>query len=340
MFKSLSRMILLSLSFTIVLCFTLVAVITYAIVKQNVYENNLKLTLQYASQQNKKCQLYMKLIEETSRLVVNNLNSNGTFMDFSNYETVARLLDGMIATNANIASLSLYTGNEAIYTTSNISNPPTLAELAENNSISDFRESSETILWMVRRNTLTGFYTSLKPELYTGFYTMITKLYDSRKQLLGYLLIDTNISSVFSFYNTEDSDYLNVGGAFILAADGSFLSASYNRSIPSAVLDAVKVKPFAGKEEAYLVQDEYLIVFKRLSPAEDRIAVVFDLEALYSKLRFLKAIFLLVFLFVSALCFFMFRLLTSSVTRPLTSLYIKMQKPLEDGQKGQDSTTP
>lgn len=321
-------MIAATLNIVIILCIVLAGILAYTIVKKSIYDNYIKLSLQYSAQQQQKCQLYMKLIEETSTMVANNLNVDSGLKGYGNYESVAKVLDGVIKANTSIAALSLYTDSDAIYTSSSISNPPTLADLCKSETIRHFLSSSDTTLWLIRRDTMDGFYTTSRADRYAGVYTMIAKVYDPQNKLLGYLLIDTSVNAVFSFFHTDGNASIAVNSAYILANDESFIAAPYNKVLNKPVLGEIQQKMELQVPDSYFIRGKYLTIFQKLSASDDQIAIVYTLDAILGKLVFVKTFLAVFSLFFIGLCFFMIRLISSSISQPLTSLYRKMQEPL------------
>lgn len=326
MFSHLAKKIVAYILLLAFSCIVLISIMSYSLLKENIYNNFVTLSVQYTSQQNKKFDQYKKLIEETSRLISENVNIKNALKAEKFDDTIIPMLDGITASNLNIKGLTIYSAKKSgasesniIYSSSLISDLPSLDQLYEDTSFRDFVASSDIIMWQLRYKSIMNFYGQQH-----CFFTNFIKISDEQNNLLGFLVVDTKLNSLFELYKTSTNMFFNNAGTYVFSNDGSIFSAPYSQTLTTItqkdILNDISLK----KRYSYSSDKKYIIICSKISEADSIITLV-PLNNIQMRFRLLKIILVVLNLCFVIIFIFISKFLSVSVTKPLDKLYQKME---------------
>lgn len=326
MFKKLKRKILSLIVLTLTLSLIVVGLISYTAIKEIAYNNFIDLSINGVAQKVENVQIYLKLIEETSKQISKSPYIIESLQQQNFESTLASSLDGLKLSYSGILGVTLYDRFGASRASNNVTSYPALEQLRHNRSIDSFLSSSLSSFWSVRTGEIAEYYNN---ELYNkkyGIVTFITKIYGQDNDTLGYLFIDIDPSYVYDFFKNGSSVYINESQTFITNSEKILLPSKHNSSADTAAsLDAFGEYDFST--DYSLSQDrKSIIIHKNLYVNDMKIISTIPLNSLYMELN--RILFALVFIiFILILVSIGLGLtLASGIADPLTKLHKKMKE--------------
>lgn len=296
--------------------------LAYNSIKSVVYKHYKTLITQHIDQANKNVQLYMNLIEETAEyfssdpVLVACLNKQ----KFDN--RVISILDGLRSTNLNILGVSLYTSAGINYTSSNVANIPSLQWIIENELSPLFiSETNQQSIWIIRYGNLHDFYHTYYNKQ-NGLLSYICKANNSQKEPVGFLIIDTNINTLYNFYKNGENSFFHLINYYIVTNGGSVLT-----TFEKADADLKYATKFhAGDSPQVILQaDNYVILSSPIPSCDATIVLHFSLDKINHQFFQLRIILTLLFILFTVISIILARSLAYSISSPLDILYYKME---------------
>jgi hypothetical protein len=285
------------------------------------------LSVQYTIQQNQNAQLYIKLIEETSKLVSDNPNMIHS-LQVSGYDnTIVKVLDGVRASNLNITGISVYGENGLIYMSNNVSNIPSYSQLKSDGILRRQIPYGQSSYWLARYKNISEFYTTYPyPDRKYGIFTYVSKIFDKDKNMLGYLLVDTNMISLYNFFNPENNALFKHSSTYIITDSNDILSAPFSTALNRFVINDIKKNRNMKKDYLISSNKQEILVFSKIPNYSDTIITVISLDTIYRQTHLLLAVMLALTALFAALSVLVSSILSKSISQPLIGLYIKMKK--------------
>ena len=331
MFQRLNQKITLTISVAMTLVVLITSTLAYVILKNIIYDHYKVLVTQCTEQSNKNTRLYMNLMEETT----NYFASDPVLMEAIKKEEfdsrILSILDGLRSTNLNILGVSLYTDSGAVYTSSNVTNAPNLSWLIENEIPSGFpKDTEQQSVWTIRYRYLDkSYYINYYPRK-KGLFSYIHKIADSTGEFTGYLVVDTNISTLSNFYRSSLSEYFELYESYILTENGSILA---EQMPPESELRELNNRSDDKGIQILGHGRDELIVSSDIPSANGDVIIHLALNKLNGRLIRLVILLAILSALLALLSVRISRMLAKSITHPLNHLYRKMKDPLPDSDR-------
>lgn len=293
-------------------------------IRKNISDHSVQLTQQHIKQQNQNLRLNMNLIEETSRLVSENQVIKESLETTHFNDRVIPLLDSLLASNLYILGVTVYGENGMLYLSSNAYKVP------KYDTVKDVLHpqeelSGKDVFWSVRFENIPSFYNNNLVSK-TGIFTCVVYIKNNRNDVLGYLLIDTNIKSIYDFYKPDDSGmFYNNSSVYILSSEKKTLASPYNPSSEENLLLTGTSQAASGKKTYSLDKNRNSIITRNpITNSGDIVAIVTPLD-INSQLRTLITVLLVLGFSFVLVSFLIIRILSKSIIYPLTRLYESMK---------------
>ena len=104
------------------------SVLLYIVLSKNILQNYLELSVQYANQQNQKANLYLNLITETAKLLINDQDISAVLQypkfDSTLVNRTINKLSGIQTSNVSLTGITLYGLNGVCYKSESIGLAP------------------------------------------------------------------------------------------------------------------------------------------------------------------------------------------------------------------------
>ncbi len=306
------------------------SLLLFLTLRENILRHAVRLSIQYAEQQNRNAQLFLSLMEETAKLLLNDEDIIQALQNPGFNSSIANKaidkLNGIQNSSVNLTSITIYGLNraQALYSSDSIelapNNRPTLGQLLQNRSLRDFTLSDGQLLWWTHIQK-SGRYRTRPARTLGSFLTLALKINDANHQPIGYVLLDMKTSSFFPFF--EDKKGYN--GAYIIGGSQKLIPASYNRNLHYQM---IRRWPSKNDPDHYLVDGsaQFLYIGFPIAYSSDRIVKVITLAPVKRQL-FVFALALMVLnggIIIGAL--WISQIISASIALPLNELLIKLQK--------------
>jgi hypothetical protein len=306
------------------------SVLLYIVLSKNILQNYLELSVQYANQQNQKANLYLNLITETAKLLINDQDISAVLQypkfDSTLVNRTINKLSGIQTSNVSLTGITLYGLNGVCYKSESIglapNTPPPLEVLEKIPLFKEFTTSAQsTLLWWVRSQNTQAFpvYDS---NIRDGLISLALKIFNPEQNLIGFLLVDMKLAPFLHFYK----DHRGKSEVYVLTKNGEVIKGTTNYLPPYLLAENKKL---AAPANSYFTKDKLnLYISFAIPSSSERIIKVVSLTHLYLRLF----AFLLLLLFLDAiLILFGIKLgevLAESVSEPIGTLLKKMQKQI------------
>lgn len=325
MFRRFARSIKLTITVIISLCVILTSIVAFLTIKKYTYNIFVHLSVQYLMQQNQNAQLYLDVIEETSRLLSENQKIVFALETSKFDNNIIPLLDGVKVSNINITGISLYGENGPLYISSNVTAAPTFAQLKDDKMLNQFMTSTQSSLWLIRYKSISEYYNSYRNNKY-GVLTYSQKIYDKNNKLLGYLLVDTDIISFYNFFKSDNNSPFKHSDTYIICNDSEILPAPYSTE-PDQFINADIFKNL-HVDNSYKISSNRreILIFNKIPSSIDRVVSIVSLDTIYMQIYLLMSIFVLIIAFFVTFSLFGSFFISKSITQPLSILYDKIKK--------------
>ncbi|MBA2132402.1 cache domain-containing protein [Capillibacterium thermochitinicola] len=306
------------------------SILLYIVLRKNILQNYLELSVQYASQQNQKAHLYLSLIAETAKLLINDQDIIEVLQcpkfDSALVHRTINKLSGIQTSNVSLTGITIYGLNGVCYKSESIglapNTPPPLEVLESVPLFKEFTTSAQaSLLWWVRSQNTVDFpvYDS---NILEGLITLALKIFNQKQELIGYLLVDMKLTPFLHFFK----DHRGKSEVFVLSEDGEVIKGTASH-VPPALL--AENKKLAAPANYYFTKDKLNLYISFAIPSSaERIVKVVSLTELYIRLF----AFLLLLLFLDALLILfglkLGGIMAASVSEPIGVLLKKMQRQI------------
>lgn len=332
MFHNLGKRIVLALSITLSIFVVITSIVLYSVISHNIFGSYEKTAIQYIQQKVQNFHINMRLAEEVSKLLLNNskiLEAMDKSMPPSEVESI---LDGIKSTDSDfsIVGIYLYSNKGMSYSSSNVSNMPTYEQLKKDMDLDYFLNSSQQSLWVVRNSNINENINIRQSDPYKtnyGLLTFTSKVFDNDHNYRGILVVNIDIMKLYNLFKSQKDGFFSPASSYILKED---------EILPYPYISK-KISPYLEKElinkkstTAPFIYKNNLILNSELSENSNTyIVTVMPLSPFYDKFKALILI-LLVTAFLFIPCFIIVsRLVSISITSPLSKLYSKMEKVIQ-----------
>ncbi|TCL68542.1 hypothetical protein EDC14_101383 [Hydrogenispora ethanolica] len=299
------------------------SVFLYCALRQNIIGHSVRLAVQYAEQQNRNAQLFLSLMEETAKLLLNdediiralqNPNFNSSIVN-----KAIDKLNGIQTSSVSLTGMTIYGLNRAYYSSDSIdlapNHRPTLEQLMQNSAFRCFATSAQQRLWWTHAPEARG------RSGQNAILTLALKIVNPAGKRLGYVLLDMRTPSFFQFF----ADPRKGSGAYIMAGSRELFRAPYHRGLP---VEPLRSRPKKNGPAKFFMDrfGRFLYIGFPISYSSDTIVKVLPLAGVRRQLfGFLLLLLLSNLAFIGG-SVWVSRIISASITRPLNELLLKMQK--------------
>ncbi|HHW49348.1 MAG TPA: hypothetical protein GXX14_12145 [Clostridiaceae bacterium] len=326
MFSKLEKKVTFMIVLTLLICLFLVSVISYTTIRKKIYDSFWDLSLQHINIQKENIHLWMKYIEEIARQISVDPDIIDNLSEVSKNIDMIPKLDTICSLDSKILGIIMYSINGNNYSSSGVSGYPSM--IIQNPSLIEFIKSDKQSQWVLRSEEKIFYYNYMNYDATKSIITYITKLYDSKSQLCGYMLLDTSIDSFYYFFSSGENS-LNYANIFITSDDG-FVAEPRYAQIESHLLDDIK-RTFEVNS-AYVISSDkkFGLVINRLTNSNMKVIVAIPLNRLYTSLNLLIIIMIILFAILTVVSFVLGSVLAKSISRPLNALLQKMRENMPE----------
>lgn len=318
-------MVILIIAFSIIIS----SILLYLALQRNIFNDFTQLSVQYSRQQDRNADLYLSLIEETSKLLTTDEDiiqalQRPKFDSVLVNKAVAKL-SGIQTSSVTLTGITMYGLNQVCYSSESIglapNNPPSLKQLMSNPLFKRFADSKQPTLWWVRYQKLLK-YPIYNSNFRDGLMTLALKIFNSNNQLIGFLLVDMKMNSFLQFFTDREQK----NEVYCLTGENKVLRVPFTKKPAAAIATDIK-KAHQSQVQFRISSDRRrLYIFFPIPHSADKIVKVIPYTGIY-----LQLMSFLILLVILNLCFITLAVISSkmiarSVSQPLTTLYRKMQR--------------
>ncbi|HBF38689.1 MAG TPA: hypothetical protein DDW50_15400 [Firmicutes bacterium] len=331
LFKKIQKKIVLTIVITISFCMILASIVTYIIIRKNIFNSFIPLAVQSAEQQKNNLDLFLDLTTESSKLLANDPEMI-TILQKTHIESMEFLktideLNDIQASNLNIIGVTLYGMNGTFYPSNPSNNTanssPALNQILKDPVIKKFIHQPEKNLWYDRFQTdywVTDL--TLNLSLYNGVFTFVQKIYNPSGSLIGLLMTDITINSLYEHFldNQLNAD------TFFYSARRGLLSAPYDKPLKKPVIKEI-LRELNKRIRYFLTSDgQSIIIFNQIPHSFDFVIRVIPMANILREINKLLLFLLFVNTLLIIMAIFLGFAISRSISLPLGELYTKMQK--------------
>lgn len=338
MFNSLGKKLTLTLSITLAVFVIFTSIILYYIISKSIYTSYVKTSIQYIHHKFENLQIYMGLVEETSKLLCNNSTILSALEEQKNRTDIATILDGINSTYNDFSAVGiyLYSINGIEYSTSNITNMPHYDDIISSMDLDKFLSSEQDSVWVIRDSNISETIAVQVSDSYKttyGLLTYVLKIYDNldnhdNNNIKGLLVVNVDIMKLYNLFKSNNPDFFGQANSYILHNHKILPYPSVSQSISSETSNRIVTN--SKKHESPIIYENNIISYHNISDYSNTILVILMpispfLTALNTVIMIFTAvslIFIIYFIIIS-------NIISKSITLPLNSLNKKMKTPLK-----------
>jgi len=285
-----------------------------------------RMSVQYTGQQHQNAELFMRWLEETVQVVEGRDEIREALAGGRIEESVQRQLDGLRASNVDLAGIILYGQRGVVYSSGSIAGVTTLEQLSEAPDIGAFLRAGRAGEWMAL-GAHRFYYSSGGANTRRSLF-YFTRIIGKDGSDLGLLQIETSLPKLIGLFRSEAGTIYGGNRPYLVTADGQWLD---ERGLPAEVSDRV-VAAAAGMRGARGEADtaEGILLTYPLAQSKDRIAILIPSDRMTGELRKLGIVLIAVDAVMVLLFVWLVRRLSLSVTEPLKALYHKMRGTMKE----------
>ncbi|MBC8060073.1 MAG: cache domain-containing protein [Clostridiaceae bacterium] len=306
-------------------------IISYLAIKTIIYYNFIDLSLRNSTQNIDNAAAYEKLIEESAKIVSTNpLIIEALKHPSSDEKTTEKIkasLNSIRMMSQNIMGVMLFDSQSNPYISENISAPPSIEDLTKTPPINNFLHSSKTSFWFLRDKNIAGYYSQSSYREKYGMLSFFTKLFDPNKNLIGYLIIDTNPNSIVDLISSTKAFSKNTK-VYLSSKETGILPSRYFDTNNSKLIS--ELNKYNNYKNTHIISSDknFLIIYNSINNSEEALIFIVPITPLYMEFNhvLVDLISIVALLIVISIIFSI--LLTNSIIKPLNSLFEKMKENL------------
>jgi len=323
-FRLLSRRIVLISLITVTACTILIGLFSFQWAKRTVEAEFMGVSSSYFAKSNDLIVQYMNNMEEKARVILDNPVIAREIREPRVSREVQPVLDHFSQSlDVKLLGISIYKPDGTLYSLSRMSSIPTYEQLKEDAPVRDLlNRPSASSAWTLRNRNLAQYSVNFNRE--NGALTYLAKSYDDRGGLLGLMVIDLDVGTLFDFLGTTNKLFRQ-SQLFLIRDNEEGVYAAYaaDRSAPGAA-DLRKIK--RDPEGAFISADgSRLVLYQPILGADAKIAMSIPLKNIDGNLRTLRLSIVLYTVLFGLLAVALAILLRRSIVRPLSQLYKRIR---------------
>lgn len=220
-FSNLYRKIYLSI---VVPSFTLVAVIAFLstfMLRSSMNDTFIGMAEQKFQRSVNSCELYISSVEASAYNIASSAEVFDALTSLEN-TTLTELLDSGCHFDGKIAAITVYSADGTKeFSSSTVTNAPSLSDLLENSDIAEFVEGGEDSFISVRNTVIADIYNGSVYPAQSGIVSCCRKIYNG-ENIIGYLFADILPHDLYEYFDYSDTTYFQKTIAFI--AEGNMFT--------------------------------------------------------------------------------------------------------------------
>lgn len=309
---------------TFSLCFIIMGVISYSVIRTVIYDNFIDFSVKNINQKINNIKIYSKFIEETSKQVTANPDTIRILKHQESLLNIVYLLDSVKQSHLGVLGVALFDTSGTTYLSNYTTAYPPLSKLLNNEVVSKLLASGQASFWSVRTQDISGYYNNTRYAEEYGVITFVSKIFDDTNNLRGYLFIDIDPQYAYSFFNSSDRAFPNHTSAYIVNPESGILPSKLNLPPTAELLYEINGSMNITNSYKIAASKKYILACNDFFN-NNKIIVVVPLADLYTKLNQMIIIMLSVIVVLIFLSTVTALLLTNSISVPLTDLYKRMR---------------
>ncbi len=320
MFEKLKKKIMLYILLTTILFTTIMSIISFYFVSNSIL-NNFKYSVNENINQSIKNSLFSIEAARNSTIQISqNTGIIDAITENEYHYSVNPILNTLKNTSYGILGVTLYTTNQIVYNTSSVSSYPSFSEILENDTMSQFIQSEDTIYLSIRTSTITDIYNYVRYDPQYGMISYIVKLYDESNNICGYLFVDINPSFIYNqFFNYKNYKNFKNVETFIISQDNTYLKSERNSEKLAKYLPQIK------DQETKVSKDHKYLLISKPYINDTTIITMVPMKPFYQNILWIGIGFITTSAILILIAYYIGSKLTQNITLSLNHLYQKMQ---------------
>lgn len=310
----------------VIIIFTLgsliISITTYFALKSIVYNNFVSLSSKSYTQNIDNITMYRKLIEESSKLITQNTNILGVLTSPYVYN-ISTILDITQTSYPGILGVALIDASGNEYLSDNVAGYPKFDTLISDKQINSFLLSKDKSYWSVRNEHIAKYYGKDTYNEKLGAVSFITKIYDINGKRIGLLCIDIKPSYIQSLFLDGSSDFISNSRVYISIGQDDILPHKNEDNTDVYLKNSIVLKNSNSSYHSTTLDKKYILLYDTLFNNNKAVLAV-PLTPLYMELNQLIMLLIIINLLVLTLSYLIGRILSNSISDPLTKLHKKM----------------
>ncbi|MBD1382278.1 cache domain-containing protein [Metabacillus arenae] len=323
MFNVLSKRIVLFTVLPVLICSTLLSLFSYLWFQHTLQKQFEQLALSYFQSSSDSLTQYLHYSEEMSKWITNNPKVAKAISETEHLKEVSTIFDQMIYNNnVDISGVTIYKKNGDIYTPSRTSHVPSFSQLIENTNLKAFTQNTQKkYIWISRYQSISSFYNNRYSN--DGIFSYILKLYDTDNQLLGYIVVDLDLKTLYDFFQTSNKLF-NKSQVFMIRDQKDIAGSTKSATIKLNPNDLSKMNQ---KNDGTFISNDrkQLIMFDTMMDSNTKIVMSIPTKNAYQYSVLFKALLILFTILFTFSSLYIGIALKKSIIEPITRLYQKMQ---------------
>ncbi len=319
MFIKLQRKMMFYILVTAFIFTTTMGVISFFFVSQSLYQN-----FQYSANENinqsiKNSLFSIDAAKSSTIQISQNANIIGAISSTEYNPSINPILNTLKNTSYGILGVTLYTTNDQVYTTSSISSYPTFNDFANNEQITQFMNSNDTIFLSIRTTAISQIYNHVRYDPQYGMISYVVKLYDDNLMVRGYLFVDIDPNYIYNnFFDYEN--YVNFKNVqtYIFSQNNDYLKSAKNSESNNKYLTQV-----LDNQSKISSDKKYFIISKSFN-SDTKIITLVPMNSLYMNLLEIGSIILITMIILLLIAYVISKKFTKHIISSLTDLHKKM----------------
>lgn len=304
--------------------FIIIGIASYSVIRSVIYDNFIDFSEKNITQKINNINIYSKFIEETSKQISTNLDVISFLTNKDNHVNVVDYLDSVKQSHFGILGVALFDISGTGYLSNYTSSYPSLNDLEHNDTLGKLLALEQKSFWSLRTNDIAVYYNNTNYNKEYGVITFVSKLYDDKNSLCGYLFVDIDPQYIYSFFKNSTSAFPSDTMAYISNNDSGILSSKLNHNLNKEML--YEITSGMGISNGYKISsNKDLALFYNNYMNNNKIIVAVPLTGLYSRLNHMALVMIVLIFVLIIASVFISIMLTNSISTPLTELYKKMK---------------
>lgn len=321
MFKDFETKIKLIIHLAIILILSVFIIFIYYSMKKIYTGEFINKTTELAVQYSQRSDYYMEDYEKRARQIVKNPLVHAVVCENINNPELNAVLTEESQAYDDILGVSVYSADYAYFSDKVIGVAPDFDFIRKQYITSEFESLESDIGWVIRvPESYSGYYQrSSYSTSEQGLYTCIYKIRDDWGVCRGYLLLDTNIKSIFELYQ-HDNVFLKNMDLYLKGAGDPIIGYLKNEGDAASEL-----KVLGSVEEKNAVYKNVIYMFYPLKNSSNRLVMCVSTKGISDMMKIIMTWVIAIAIIFYLLSIFMGNRLIKSIIEPIHRLRQKIK---------------